>query len=80
MVREDFDIQSLAAYLHLTPEQVKKMAERGLLPGRKLGEGWKFSRAEIHHWLEDKIGVSSEKELVEVETIVRSAKTWADSA
>ena len=57
MVWEDFDINSLAAYLHLTPDQVKKMAERGQVPGRQLGEGWKFSRAEIHHWLEDKIGV-----------------------
>jgi PTS system nitrogen regulatory IIA component len=70
MVWEDFDINSLAAYLHLTPDQVKKMAERGQLPGRKLGEGWKFSPAEIHHWLEDKIGVSSEKELVEVEQVL----------
>ena len=78
MAREDFDIQTLAAYLHLTPEQVKKMAERGQLPGRKLGEGWKFSRAEIHHWLEDRIGISSEKELVEVEQVLERNRTYKE--
>ena len=66
---EDFDIQTLTAYLHLTPDQVKKMAERGRLPGRRIGGQWRFSRAEIHTWFEDRIGVSDEKELVEVEKV-----------
>ena len=30
---EDLDVPKLAEYLHLTPEQVKKMAVRGRLPG-----------------------------------------------
>lgn len=71
MAHEDFDIQSLAAYLHLGPEQVKKMAERGKIPGRRVGGNWKFSQAEIHHWFEEKIGISSEKELVEVEQVLQ---------
>lgn len=66
----DFDIDSLAAYLHLTPEQVRKMAERNKLPGRKVGGQWKFSRAEIHHWFEERIGLSDEDELVKVEQML----------
>ncbi len=74
MPHEDFDIDSLAAYLHLTPPQVSRLAERGRLPGRKVTGRWRFSRAEIHHWLEDRIGLSDEEELVEVEDVLeRSA-------
>ena len=52
----DFDIDSLATYLHLTPAKVTRMADRGKLPGRKVGGQWRFSEAEIHHWLEQRIG------------------------
>lgn len=67
MANEDFDIDRLAAYLHLMPAEVLKLAERGKLPGRRVGGAWRFSAAEIHHWMEDKIGLSDEDELVSVE-------------
>jgi len=62
-----FTIATLAAYLHLTPAQVEKLAERGDLPGRKVGGEWRFSKVEVHHWLETRIGVSGETELVRME-------------
>ena len=70
MVDEDFDIMSLAAYLHLNPDQVRKMADRGRLPGRRVGGKWRFSRPEIHQWFEEKIGLSDEQELSDVEKIL----------
>ena len=70
MAKEDFDLASLATYLHVTPEQVKKMAERGKLPGRKIGGQWKFSQAEVHEWFEERIGLSDEQELNEVEKVL----------
>lgn len=73
MPHKDFDIDSLAAYLHLTPPQVAKMADRGKLPGRKVGGQWRFSHAEVHHWLEDRIGLSAEEELIEVEGVLERA-------
>ena len=42
MARQDFDIDELAKYLHLTPPQVSRMADRGKLPGRKVGGQWRF--------------------------------------
>jgi len=71
MSTEDFDLDSLAVYLHLTPQQVSRLADRGKLPGRKVAGQWRFSRAEIHHWLEDRIGLSDEDGLVEVEGLLR---------
>ena len=70
MSDNDFDVESLATYLHLTPDQVRKMANRGKLPGRRINDRWKFSRAEIHHWFEDRIGISDEDQLKQVEQVL----------
>lgn len=72
MAEENFDIDSLATYLHLTPDQVRKMANRGKLPGRRINDRWRFSRAEIHHWFENKIGVSDDIELKQVEQLLHT--------
>lgn len=71
MPTEDFDIDRLAAYLHLAPQKVSRLADRGKLPGRKVAGQWRFSRAEIHHWLEERIGLADEEELVNVEGVLR---------
>lgn len=71
MPTEDFDIDRLAAYLHLSPQKVSRLADRGKLPGRKVGGQWRFSRAEVHHWLEERIGLADEEELVNVEGVLR---------
>ncbi len=73
MSTEDFDIDSLATYLHLTPQQVSRLADRGKLPGRKVGGQWRFSQADVHHWLEQRIGLSDEEELIEVEGVLHGA-------
>jgi PTS system nitrogen regulatory IIA component len=70
MADEDFDLASLADYLHITPAQVDRLVSRGRLPGRKVAGQWRFSRPEIHHWLEDQIGVSGEDALVEMEGVL----------
>jgi len=74
MPHADFDINRLAAYLHLTPPQVARLAERGRLPGRKVAGQWRFAKGEIHHWFERRIGLSDESGLLKVEeTLQRSA-------
>ncbi len=71
MPYSDFDVEGLARYLHLAAQQVVKLAERGKLPGRKVGGQWRFARPDIHHWLEQRIGLSDESELLEVEALLR---------
>jgi PTS system nitrogen regulatory IIA component len=67
MPEDDFGLETLADYLHLELGQVQRMAERGKVPGRKVGGGWRFSRPEIHHWLEARIGASDEEDLAHME-------------
>lgn len=73
MVDDDFGIETLAAYLHLDPAQVLRLVERGKLPGRKVGGQWRFAQAQIHHWLEERIGISSDEELIEMEGVLERA-------
>jgi len=73
MPTEDFDIESLAAYLHLVPQQVARLANRGKIPGRKVGGQWRFSRAEIHHWLENRIGLTDD-DLVNIEGVLEAER------
>ena len=78
MPQEDFDIDRLAAYLHMMPDAVTKLAERGKLPGRRVAGEWRFSAAEIHHWLEDRIGLSDEEALLHMEGALDRASTTDD--
>src|SRR5262245_13326769 len=78
MPDDDFGIESLADYLHLDQGQVMRLVERGKLPGRRVGGAWRFSPAEIHHWLEERIGVSSDAELEQMEGALRRASGNVD--
>jgi PTS system nitrogen regulatory IIA component len=71
MAGEDFDIDSLAAYLHVMPAQISRLADRGKIPGRRVGGEWRFSQAEIHHWLEQRIGLSDADELMAMEGVLK---------
>ncbi len=73
MPDDDFDIDRLAGYLHLSPSQVARLAERGKLPARRVAGQWRFSPAEVHHWLEERIGLSSAAELAEMEDMLSRA-------
>jgi nitrogen PTS system EIIA component len=78
MAEEDFDVAALASYLHMLPAQIIKLADRGKLPARRVGGDWQFSRAEVHHWLEDRIGLSDDSELAELETSLERADKMAE--
>lgn len=68
---EDFDLSQLAKYLHITPDQVEKMAMRGRIPGRRVAGEWRFNEADIHHWLEERIGASdTSDELGQMQKVV----------
>ena len=50
-----------------SPQQVERLVTRGRVPGRKVGGRWRFSTAEIHHWMEGRMGLLEDNELVQVE-------------
>jgi PTS system nitrogen regulatory IIA component len=80
MPSTDFDTDSLARYLHVSPTQVQKLAERGSVPGRKIAGQWRFSKGEIHHWLEERIGAAGEADLMHVQDLLDRAAAQHEAA
>ncbi|HMP78183.1 MAG TPA: PTS sugar transporter subunit IIA [Pirellulaceae bacterium] len=60
---EFFSLSDLARFLRKLPDEIQKMAERGLIPGRKISGQWRFERSEVFHWLETQMGISDAAEL-----------------
>ena len=52
MDNENMDLAQLAVYLHRDLREVSKLANRGYLPGKKVGGEWRFASYEINHWIE----------------------------
>ena len=48
---EVMNAEQAGAFLQIEEAAVVEMAEAGELPGRKLGAGWRFSRAALVSWL-----------------------------
>jgi excisionase family DNA binding protein len=48
---EVLTLEQLATVLSLAVAAVLELAERGDLPGRKIGDEWRFSRAAVMAWL-----------------------------
>src|SRR5438132_1490712 len=67
MSNDTMDVDQLARYLRRDAREVSKLADRGDLPGRKVGGAWRFARAEVQHWLEKQLHTFSESELKAVE-------------
>jgi PTS system nitrogen regulatory IIA component len=73
MTRSDFDIESLARHLRMDRAVVARLAERGKLPGRRVGGQWRFARADIHLWWEERIRSGSGDELASFEAVLGEA-------
>jgi PTS system nitrogen regulatory IIA component len=60
-------LEQLATYLQRDLREVSKLANRGYLPGQKVGGQWRFARAEINHWIETQIPDYTEQQLTALE-------------
>ena len=67
MPHTNLNLQQLSRYLHLPDAQIRKLVDKGVIPSRRVNGELVFTRDEVHRWLEQRIGVSDEEELVQVE-------------
>src|SRR5262245_50080281 len=68
MPNQPMDLQQLAAYLQRDARDLQKLASRGQLPGRKVAGEWRFTRAEINHWVSTQLPEWDEEELTALES------------
>ncbi len=67
------DMGQLAAYLGRDVREVGKLANRGQLPGHKVGGQWRFARAEIDQWIETQLPGYTDQQLADLESADGSA-------
>jgi excisionase family DNA binding protein len=51
---EILDVADLATLLHIHPVTIRLHAAQGLIPGRQVGNRWRFRRDRIMAWLDEK--------------------------
>jgi excisionase family DNA binding protein len=46
-------LSEAAAFLRCDPKTVLKMARAGIIPSRRAGTGWRFSRTTLTKWMQE---------------------------
>src|SRR4029077_19175426 len=70
-VPADLEVLTLAeaaAYLRVDEKQVRQMVQQGALPGRQIGDDWRFFKAALQAWLSNAAG--------EKERLMELAGAW----
>ena len=67
MGSDTMDLAQLASLLQRDQRELSKLANRGELPGRKVGGEWRFANAEIQQWLESELPGLNEAQLKSLE-------------
>ena len=67
MDNETMDLEQLASYLQRDARELTKLANRGRLPGMKVGGQWRFVSAEIQYWLETQLPEYTDAQLTALE-------------
>lgn len=51
ITKEVFDLDDLTRYLKIPKSTLYKLAQRGGVPGQKVGKQWRFHKGAIDDWL-----------------------------
>ena len=55
--KEYLTVEEVAGRFGVTPTTVYRLAQRGTLPGFKVGNQWRFSRQMLEGWVTDQVTV-----------------------
>ncbi|GIX03165.1 MAG: PTS fructose transporter subunit IIA [Planctomycetaceae bacterium] len=73
-------LDELAKFLGRDRREIERLVQRGRIPGRRVGQEWRFSTIEIMHWLEQEMREYTNGELEKVEAGQRSGEIPSGSA
>jgi PTS system nitrogen regulatory IIA component len=60
-------LEDFAQHTGMDLRQVRRLADRGELPGQKIGGQWRFNRAEVTEWLQQEMPSFDERRLITLE-------------
>lgn len=61
MPEEIMTMKQLAAYLKMSYHTLYKKAQRGEIPGSRIGRSWRFQKSVIDRWLSEELAVRKVK-------------------
>ncbi len=61
-------LEEFAKHVSIDAREVRRLAERGKLPGHKVGGKWRFNRARVTEWLQMEMHTLDERRLMAIET------------
>lgn len=69
MGNDVMDLDQLASFLGRDARELGKLANRGYLPGKKVGGQWRFAAQEIQNWVEAELPGWTEQELQGIDQV-----------
>ncbi len=67
MPYRSMSLEEFARHVGIDVRDVWRMADRGILPGQKIGGQWRFNRARVTEWLQQEMQTLDETRLIAVE-------------
>ncbi|HOA74244.1 MAG TPA: PTS sugar transporter subunit IIA [Phycisphaerae bacterium] len=67
MPYRNMSLEDFAQHVGMDAREVQKLAERGKLPGQKVGGEWRFNRARVTEWLQQEMHTLDEARLITLE-------------
>lgn len=75
MPYRNMSLEDFSRYIGMDVREVRKLADRGRLPGQKVGGQWRFNRAVVIEWLQQEIHTLDRSRLVALENAMSDPQT-----
>ncbi len=79
MPYRNMSLEDFAKYVGMDAREVKRLADRGKLPCRKIGGEWRFNRARVTEWLQQEMHTLDEARLIALDKAMGGADGGAAS-
>lgn len=73
MAYRNMTLEDFARYVGMDAREVEKLADRGKLPGQKVGGAWRFNQARVTEWLQQEMPSLDQARILELERSLRPA-------
>lgn len=73
MPYRNLSLEDFARYIGMDVQRVRHLADRGKLPGQKVGGEWRFHQARVTEWLQQEMPSLDESRLIALEHALRGS-------
>ncbi len=78
MPYRSMSIEDFAKFIGMDARELRRMADRGKLPGQKVGGQWRFNRAQVTEWLQQEMHTLDEERLIALENAMHETAQGSD--